>query len=130
MMRRSLFASLLLLAACQSAGRPTDDEHGPPPPPPVDAPAACVNLAGTWVITGVCGGDVCAISQTGCAITELTCTSGAHSTSGSIFGEKFQYVGESGAGIAATCNGTVTGDEFTVMCTTAFNKCIFNGARQ
>jgi hypothetical protein len=132
MSTRSLFLRLgltlsLLLAACGGSGG--DDNPGDDNPPGDDDPPACADLAGSWDTDGACGSDLCTITQNGCAITQVDCSSGAHSTSGSINGNQFSYTGVSGAGVPATCTGTASGDAITGTCTNAAGSCAFSGDR-
>jgi hypothetical protein len=111
-----------------------NDPDAPPGNPPdarIDAPpAACANIAGSWGISGSCGSDVCTFTQVGCSITQVTCTSGAQSTSGALDGNDFTYTGTSGAGVPATCDGTITGDAFSGTCDVAgLGTCDFSGTR-
>jgi hypothetical protein len=76
----------------------------------------CESIAGRWDIDGPCGDDTCTITQTGCGITGVTCTSGARSTTGSIEGNAWSYSGVSGLGVPATCSGTLSGDSLTGSC--------------
>ena len=109
----------LMLAACGG-----DDQQGD------DGPADCADLEGSWEISGACGADLCTISQSGCAITQVDCTSGAHSTSGDIDGDNFTYTGVSGGGLPATCSGAVTAGGISGTCTTeGLGNCSFSGDR-
>jgi hypothetical protein len=130
MRTRFLLASLLafaLLPACVApGGGQGDDDPGEDPPPP-----ACGNLSGTWQISGDCGGDLCTITQADCAITAVTCTSGARSTSGSLAGNQFMYTGVSGGGIASTCTGTLAAGAISGSCNLAgVSSCTFSGGRR
>jgi hypothetical protein len=112
-------------------GGTIDAPPGTPDARPVDAPpGACADLAGSWIISGACGADLCTITQSGCAITAVDCTSGAMSTSGTIDGNNFSYDGTSGGGLPATCSGTATGDTMSGTCTSAAGTCEFSGDRQ
>jgi hypothetical protein len=109
------------LPACGGGGGGGDDEP--------DAPN-CANISGDWGITGACGADICTFTQSGCSITQLSCDSGAFSTSGSLDGNSFTYTGESGAGVPATCDGTINGDAFSGTCNVAgAGTCAFSGTR-
>lgn len=120
---RTLFALCLALTACVSTT--SSDDDGTPPP------AGCADIAGVWAIAGSCGADSCTISQADCAITQLTCVSGAHSTSGSVSADQFSYTGVSGGGTPATCTGTASGDSFSGTCNVAnVGTCDFSGARR
>ena len=83
----------------------------------------CDSIAGMWDIDGTCGDDLCTITQNGCAITGVSCTSGARSTSGSLDADEFSYTGTSGAGLPATCSGTVDGDALAGSCTAVVSAC-------
>lgn len=122
------------LAACGSTNNPPpsgDDTNNPDARianPPDAPPSGCVNLAGAWAIGGTCGDDECTFTQAGCAITQLNCTSGAHSTSGSITASSFTYTGVSGGGVPATCNGTSNGATMSGTCDlSGIGTCQFNG---
>jgi hypothetical protein len=96
-----------------------------------DSTPACGDLAGTWEMGGTCGDDECTITQSGCGITAVNCTSGAQSTSGSLDGNDFDYVGTSGGGIPATCSGVLSGDTITGTCdVSGVGTCTFEGDRQ
>lgn len=95
-----------------------------------DGADACETLAGTWEIAGTCGPDVCTITQSGCAITQVSCTSGARSTSGDIDGDDYRYTGTSGGGVAATCSGTASGNSLAGSCTTPAGTCSVTGTRR
>jgi hypothetical protein len=106
----------LALLACTNNSTNTGDD------------AACSDLAGRWVTSGTCGDDVCQISQNACSLTAVTCSSGAHSTSGTVDGDAFSYTGVSGAGAAATCSGTLTGGNISGTCTVnGAGTCSFSG---
>jgi hypothetical protein len=95
---------------------------------PADDSPACATLAGRWLTSGTCGDDVCQISQVDCAITQVSCSSGAHSTSGSVDNDQFTYTGVSGAGVPATCNGTLSGGTISGTCTVnGAGTCTFSG---
>src|SRR5689334_883310 len=90
----------LALAACGSTNNPppSDDTSGDDTAdnpdarvthPPDAPPSGCVTVAGDWAIGGTCGDDACTFTQAGCAITQVDCSSGAHSTSGSINSSMF-----------------------------------------
>ena len=117
--------AVIFLCACGAS-------MGTPPPPAGDAPpSACGALSGTWEMSGSCGDDECTITQSACAITQLTCDSGAHSTSGTITGSSFRYTGASGANIAATCDGAIAGTTISGTCNVAgATSCSFSGTRQ
>jgi hypothetical protein len=121
-MRLRYVVGLMLAAACGTSN----------PSPNPDAPqSGCASIAGTWFTEGTCGSDVCRITQNGCAITQVTCDSGAHSTSGTINGSQFSYTGESGTGTPATCSGTLSGGSFAGTCNiNGLGTCGFNGQRQ
>jgi hypothetical protein len=124
--RLLLAVCLLASSACVNNGSPDgdDDGDGTTPTP------ACAALAGSWVISGVCGADLCSISQTGCTLTQVSCTSGSHSTSGTVNGSQFMYTGESGGGADATCSGTATGGMMSGTCTVAGGgTCSFSGSK-
>ena len=112
--------------AARNPGTPDAGNPGNPDAPP----AACGNIAGTWEITGASGADLCVITQVGCAITEVDCVSGAHSTSGTLTGNNFSYTGVSGTGVPATCSGTISGNDIAGTCTTGPATCPFTGDRQ
>jgi hypothetical protein len=92
-----------------------------------DGSSNCADLAGRWTTSGTCGDDVCQISQTDCAITQVSCSSGAHSTSGTVNNDSFSYTGVSGAGVPATCNGSLAGGMISGTCTVNGATCSFNG---
>jgi hypothetical protein len=93
-----------------------------------DDSASCADLAGRWMTSGTCGDDVCQISQTGCAITAVSCDSGAHSTSGSVDNGNFSYTGVSGTGVPSTCNGGLSGDTISGTCNVnGVGSCTFTG---
>jgi hypothetical protein len=139
-MFRSIWLGIALsLAACggddggdDGPGIPDAPNQGTPDAPNQGTPDAptCGNIAGVWAIGGVCGADLCTITQNGCAITAVDCTSGAESTSGTLDGNDFSYTGTSGAGVPATCEGTLAGDSMSGTCTTAAGSCAFTGDRQ
>jgi hypothetical protein len=126
---------LVVLALVVAAGCVTNNDSGRPNPdaPPQQQPDAppgnCAMLAGQWDIDGACGDDNCTITQVGCGITGVTCTSGSRSTSGSINGNQFSYTGTSGGGAPATCNGTISGATIAGTCTSLGVPCNFTGAR-
>src|SRR5262245_16717687 len=102
MITRLALASILalsILPAC--VVHEGGDDGGEVTPPP----AAGASLAGTWLVSGACGGDLCTITQAGCSITAVSCTSGARSTSGTLDGSRFMYTGFSGGNAPSTCNG-------------------------
>jgi hypothetical protein len=129
----------LAIAACGGSGDgdddpPGDDTSGDPDARPggtPDAPpAACATISGSWGISGSCGADLCTFTQAGCAITQVDCTSGAHSTSGSLTGNSFTYTGVSGDDIPATCDGVITGTSMAGTCNVAgLGTCDFSGTR-
>jgi len=129
----------LMVAACGGDGTPPGDDTSTPDghPGSPDAHAgspdastsSCADLAGVWTISGQCGADLCTITQVGCAITQLSCTSGAHSTSGTIAGDQFSYTGVSGGGLASTCSGTANGNTLSGSCTVSVTSCTFTGIR-
>ena len=95
-----------------------------------DSSSDCADLRGSWEIDGTCGDDVCTISQAGCAITQVNCVSGARSTSGDIDGNHFSYTGTSGAGLPATCSGSLSGSAISGTCVTeGAGDCTFSGDR-
>jgi|SRR5688572_4997931 hypothetical protein len=131
-------SSILLLCGCVSRGAPPADPAAAAEPvataPAESEPAAagpgCDALAGRWEIDGACGDDRCTIVQSSCAITEVSCSSGAQSTTGTIDGASFTYTGVSGAGAPATCTGTLAGSSISGTCTIAgAATCAFSGAR-
>ena len=108
----------LALLAC------TTNNNGPGP----DDGASCPSIAGRWTTSGTCGSDSCEIAQSGCSITQVTCTSGAHSTSGEISGNNFSYSGTGGAGAPSTCSGTHSGSMISGTCTVdGGGTCSFSG---
>jgi hypothetical protein len=95
-----------------------------------DDDASCAQIVGTWDITGTCGNDSCTIAQSGCSITQLSCASGSHSTSGSIDGDSFSYRGVGPTGLPSTCQGTHNGDTISGTCTVDnAGACTFSGRR-
>src|SRR5262245_43859271 len=62
----ALVLAVALLPACVNNGGDDDPNMQP-------QPGQCSSLAGTWEVDGACGGDLCTITQSGCAITALTC---------------------------------------------------------
>lgn len=76
----------------------------------------CVDIAGTWTISGACGPDTCVITQSGCS-TSFSCSGGSGSYTGSVSGSKVDYSGKSGTGVQGTCTGTVSGNTITGTCT-------------
>ena len=134
MITRLASLCLLCLALVACGGDDTPPGPGNPDAPPggtPDAPpAACGNIAGSWDIGGTCGDDTCSFTQTGCAITQVSCTSGAHSTSGDLTGNTFSYTGVSGGGVPADCDGTLTGNTMAGTCDIAgLGTCSFDGTR-
>ena len=147
-----LLASWLFLLAAACGDDPPPDPDGasgsidapagaidaPPgtidaPGGPVDAaadapPGACVDLAGTWGYTGTCGADVCTITQSGC-VTQLACSGGAASYTGSVTGAQFSYAGTTGGGTPATCSGSLVAGQMTGTCTISGVTCAFTGQR-
>jgi hypothetical protein len=125
----------LAIAACGGSGDgdddpPGDDTSGDPDARPPDGMQACATISGSWGISGSCGADLCTFTQAGCAITQVDCTSGAHSTSGSLTANAFTYTGVSGDDIPATCNGTITGNSMAGTCDVAgLGTCDFSGTR-
>lgn len=98
---------------------------------PADDTASCADLAAHWTTSGTCGGDSCDIAQTGCSITQVTCTSGARSTSGEIDGDHFTYRGIGATGAPATCSGTSSGNMISGTCTVnGGGTCSFSGQRR
>jgi hypothetical protein len=69
------------------------------------------------------------ISQSGCALTQITCESGAQSTSGSVNGAQYSYTGTAGDGSPTMCSGTVNGNTATGTCTTFGVPCDFAANR-
>jgi hypothetical protein len=124
MLTRTLIALVIAIpfAGCNSSGGASSSPDAPNP--------ACTNLAGSWAMQGTCGSDVCTFTQSACAITQLSCTSGAHSTNGSITGGQFTYTGVTGADVPATCNGSSAGSSMSGTCNVVGNTCTFSGARQ
>jgi len=114
---------IALLVACGGGSDPTPGSDAPPQ-------SACDSIAGTWDIDGTCGDDLCTITQNGCAITGVTCTSGSRSTSGTLDDNGFSYTGTSGAGAPATCSGTVNGNSLAGTCSSAGTTCTISGARR
>lgn len=88
----------------------------------------CLNISGTWSISGTCGLQSCAVSQTGCA-TNFTCTGGAQSYSGTVSGNTFSYSGTV-LGVAGTCSGTVSGTSLSGSCAGGGSQCTFSGTKQ
>jgi hypothetical protein len=122
-MKLRFVIGLMLATACTS--------NGGGGTPPTDAPSsACQSIAGTWTVGGTCGADLCTMTQAACAITQVQCNSGAHSTSGTISGAQFMYTGVSGGGVPATCSGTLNGGTFAGTCTISGVQCSVNGKRQ
>ncbi len=118
----------ILTVVLGAAGCSADDNNAPGTDAPV---SACASIAGTWEISGGCGPDVCTITQAGCAITAVNCTSGARSTSGMLTGAQFTYDGVSGGGVASTCSGTLAGDSMSGSCSSAaLGTCPFSGDRR
>ena len=112
---RILFC-LALLACTNNANGPGND------------PGNCAHLAGHWTTSGTCGSDSCEIAQAGCSITQVTCTSGARSTSGEIDGDSFTYRGTGGTGAPSTCSGTNSGTTISGTCTVdGGGTCTFSG---
>jgi hypothetical protein len=99
--------------------------------PPADDTPDCAELTGQWAISGACGADACQITQSGCAITQVSCTSGAHSTSGTVDNDSFSYTGVSGGGAPATCSGTNAGNSISGTCNVDnLGTCAFTGQRR
>lgn len=119
-----------VLAWVIATGCVTNNDGGNPTPdaPPQQNPN-CAMLAGQWDIDGACGDDNCTITQVGCGITGVTCTSGSRSTSGSINNNSFSYTGTSGAGAPATCSGTISGTTIAGTCNSLGTTCSFTGSR-
>jgi len=98
--------------------------------PPGDDDASCSQIAATWAITGTCGDDSCVIAQSGCTLTQVSCTSGSHSTSGEIDGDSFTYRGVGPTGAPSTCRGTNSGNTISGTCTVDnVGTCTFSGRR-
>lgn len=97
---------------------------------PADDTSSCDQIAGQWATSGTCGSDSCEIAQSGCSITQVTCTSGAHSTSGEIDGDSFTYHGVGATGQPASCSGTHSGSTISGTCTVAGATCTFSGQRR
>jgi hypothetical protein len=64
----------------------------------------CPNIAGTWDLRGLCGTDICEITQNFCSIT-LSCDSGASAT-GSVVAGSIVYSGSRPDGTRTTCTGS------------------------
>src|SRR5262245_18151251 len=103
-----LAAMSLALGACivNEAGDDDATEPDPGGDGDGDGDADCVDRAGRWEVEGNCGADLCTFSQATCVITQVSCTSGGRSTDGAIDGNDFEYVGESGGGESARCQGS------------------------
>ena len=134
-MTRRLYALMLLvgcIAPTSTSPPPVLEEPPRQPQREAAAPVApCGSLAGTWRLTGTCGDDDCAITQGDCSLTQLACDSGAHSTSGSITGTSFEYVGVSAVNIPARCSGTFDGPTISGICTVSDAvTCTFSGTRR
>jgi hypothetical protein len=130
-----VMSSILLLCGCISQGaapaQPTVVSEPAGPEPAAASGDGCDALAGTWEIDGACGDDRCTIVQSSCTITEVSCSSGAQSTSGTIDAGAFSYNGVSGAGAPATCTGTLAGSSISGSCTIAgAGSCSFSGTRE
>jgi hypothetical protein len=79
------------------------------------ATGECASVAGRWRLSGTCGPDVCVITQQGCAV-DLACRGGTVSYAGTVSGGTVEFAGRSGAGVAGTCHGTLTGKKLSGTC--------------
>jgi hypothetical protein len=99
----------------------TDAAKAPPAGSAKASPAAdgatgeCASVAGRWRLSGTCGPDVCVITQQGCTV-DLACRGGTVSYAGSVSGSTVEFAGRSGAGVAGTCHGTLTGKKLSGTC--------------
>jgi hypothetical protein len=122
---RLISISIAMLIACGGSDDDGDDQS-----PNIDAPqqGQCANIAGTWGITGGCGADTCDITQNGCS-TDLDCSGGAASYTGTINGNSFMYSGTTAGGTPATCTGTINGSQLSGTCNVSGFPCDFSGQR-
>lgn len=81
-----------------------------------DGGGKCQNIAGTWKISGLCGDDVCLITQTACA-TSFACGGGSVSYTGTVVDNAVTYSGKNAAGDQGTCSGVLSGTRITGSCT-------------
>jgi hypothetical protein len=115
-MRTLIFLALVACTTNTTTTAPGDDDE-----------ASCSQIAGTWATSGTCGDDTCTIVQSGCTLTQVSCVSGSHSTSGMIDGESFTYRGFGPTGMASTCQGTHSGSTISGTCNAG--TCTFSGRR-
>jgi hypothetical protein len=75
-----------------------------------------------------CGADTCVITQSGCA-TQLACSGGSASYTGTVSGNQFSYTGTTAGGTPAMCSGTANGGTMSGTCTVIGVPCTFSGQR-
>jgi hypothetical protein len=81
-------------------------------------------MNGSWNLAGMCGADLCEVSQTGCTLHVL-CNETIDYT-GSVAGAMFTYSGTDTSGHVHTCNGMIEGTSLAGSCSvTNSGSCTF-----
>jgi hypothetical protein len=121
MKRPVLLAAGIAAVVCSACGSSSNDGGA----------AQCIDISGTWTITGLCGIDKCVVSQTNCA-TDFACSGGTKSYSGTVSGSNFSYSGATIFGVTGDCSGTVSGTSMSGSCSanSGGGSCTFSGTKQ